>query len=76
MENLQRLQDVKWTSLTLKIPVVFRENDMQFIIRNMRNFKGNVMCECCMDDDRWMRNIKDLPDDVKIMINSHLKIQA
>lgn len=74
--NLEKLNSVNWTSLSLKEPVVFRMEEKQFIIRYMRNVKGNIMCELVMDDDRMMKNILSLPEDIQVQIDRHLKLQA
>lgn len=74
--NIDRLSTVNWTSLTLKQPVVFRMNDTQYIIRNMKNYKGNILCELQMDDDKFIRNLNTLPEEVRQTIDQRLKIQA
>lgn len=76
LTNLEKLNQINWTSLSLKTPVVFRLDERQFIIRNMRNVKGKVMCELIMDDDRAMKDITTLPDYVQKMIDHHIKLQV
>lgn len=75
LPNLEKLNKVSWTKLSFKNPVVFLDEKNHFIIREMRNVRGNVMVELTMDDDKMFRNIKDLNPDVKKLIDHHLMLQ-
>lgn len=74
--HIDRLNKVNWVHVSFKTPIVFRIGDDQFIIRTMRNFKGNAICELEMDNDKFMRKLNELPEEVRQTIDQRLKMQA
>ncbi len=56
---------MNWTKVDLPEPITFKEENVYFNIRHIKNIKGRIMCEVERMGAKLMRPMDYLPNDVQ-----------
>jgi len=72
LPNLHELTEKNFTKITLKEPASFYLDSERVMVREIKNFRGKVMCQVESTSDKIMRPITDLPEYIQLYIDNHI----
>lgn len=65
---------MNWSTITLKEPITFKDQESWYKIKLVKNIKGTPMAEVERFDSKAMRRVDSLPANVQMTLNHYLPL--